>query len=220
MYKVSHHLPLSQPLVMLAVIASVIGSCALAASPDYQVEVIDLNPEQGAAFSPYPLIGTYRQGSIYFQAIADEDREVFVSDGTPAGTRQLLDLLPGPDGSVPSDFTRVGAAESANSRVFFSAETPATGRELWVTDGTPENTLLAVDFKPGADDGTPSSLTAWNGQLYLSADAGAGRHLYQIDRATLTVTPLGSTEFELEQGAELVTTSSAIYFAATSQATN
>ena len=119
MYKVTHHLLLPLPLVMLAVIASVIGSGALAASPDYQVEVIDLNPEQSAAFSRYSFIGAYRQGSIYFQAIADEGREVFVADGTPAGTRQLLDLLPGPDGSVPSDFTRVGAAESANSRVFF-----------------------------------------------------------------------------------------------------
>ena len=218
MYKVIHHLPLS--LVMFVAIANVIGPGVLADSPDYQVEVIDLNPEQGAAFSPDPAIGTYRQGSIYFQGSADDGREVFVSDGTPAGTRQLLDLLPGPDGSEPADFTRVGAAESANSRVFFTAETSATGRELWVTDGTLENTLLAVDFRPGADDATPSSLSAWNGQLYLSADAGAGRHLYQVDRVTLAVTPLGSTEFELEQGAELVKTSSAIYFAATSHATN
>lgn len=218
MHKVIHHLPL--PLVMLFVIASVIGPAAAAASPDYQVEVIDLNPEQGADFNPDPDIGTYRQGNIYFRASADDGREVYVSDGTPTGTLQLLDVVPGPDGSQPSDFTRVGAEESANSRVFFVAETAATGRELWVTDGIPENTLLAEDFKPGADDATPSSLTAWNGQLYLSADAGAGRHLYQVDRATLTATPLGSTEFELEQGAELVTTSSAIYFAATSQATN
>ncbi len=218
MCKFSHPLPLA--LVLFAVIANGFAPAALAASPDYQIEVIDLNPEQGFDFQPKPAIGTYRQGSIYFQATADDGAEVFVSDGTPEGTRGLIDLLPGPDGSKPSGFTRVGAAESANSRVFFVAEAPASGRELWVTDGTPASTLLAVDFMPGADDGTPSSLTAWNGPLYLSADAGPGRHLYQVDRATLTVTPLGSTEFELEQGAELVTTSSAIYFAATSQATS
>jgi len=217
MYKAIHHLPLT--LVMVVLIANVTSPSALAGSSDYQVKVIDLNPEQGIDFQPIPAIGTYRQGLIYFQGRTDDGIELYVSDGTQSGTRQLIDLMPGPDGSEPAEFTRVGPMENANSRVFFVAETPASGRELWVSSGTVVSTLLAADFMPGPGDGIPSSLTAWNGQLYLSADAGAGRHLYQLDRATLGVTPLGSTEFEMALDAELVTTPSALYFAATAQAT-
>ena len=220
MYKVIHHLPhLPLPLVIFVLIANVIAPAALAAGPDYQVDVIDLNPEQGADFNPVPANGTYRQGLVYFQASTDDGNEVYVSDGTASGTRQLLDLMPGPDGSDPAELTRVGPAENPNSRVFFVADTQANGRELWVTGGTEASTLLVADFISGAADGNPDSLTAWGGQLYLGADAGAGRYLYQIDRATLGVNVLGSNEFELTMDTELVTTSSALYFAATSQAT-
>lgn len=36
--------------------------------------------------------------------------------------------------------------------VYFTATTPATGRELWRTDGTPEGTRLVRDIHPGAED--------------------------------------------------------------------
>jgi ELWxxDGT repeat protein len=52
-------------------------------------------------------------------------RELWISDGTPAGTVMLADINPGAPSSSPQDFTVVGAY------VYFSAETATAGRELW-----------------------------------------------------------------------------------------
>ena len=35
------------------------------------------------------------------------------------------------------------------TRVVFSAQTPTTGREPWITDGTPAGTSLLKDLTPG-----------------------------------------------------------------------
>ncbi len=65
-------------------------------------------------------------GRIVFAA-GDEahGEEPWVSDGTPEGTRLLQDLVPGPDSSSPSQFTR------SDGFIFFAASTPGTGSELW-----------------------------------------------------------------------------------------
>lgn len=52
-------------------------------------------------------------------------RELWVSDGTPAGTVMVMDINPGGASSSPQDFTLVGPY------LYFSAETAAAGRELW-----------------------------------------------------------------------------------------
>lgn len=52
-------------------------------------------------------------------------RELWVSDGTPAGTTMVMDINPGAADSSPQDFTVVGGY------LYFSAETAANGRELW-----------------------------------------------------------------------------------------
>jgi ELWxxDGT repeat protein len=51
--------------------------------------------------------------------------EPWVTDGTTAGTRMLVDLYPGRAGSEPEELTL------AEDRIFFSANTPNIGRELW-----------------------------------------------------------------------------------------
>lgn len=52
-------------------------------------------------------------------------RELWISDGTTAGTVMLMDINPGAASSSPQDFTVVGAY------LYFSAETATAGRELW-----------------------------------------------------------------------------------------
>lgn len=44
------------------------------------------------------------------------------------------------------------------SQFVFSAESPARGRELWVTDGTPGGTQLLADINPGPDSSNPGSI--------------------------------------------------------------
>jgi ELWxxDGT repeat protein len=54
--------------------------------------------------------------------------ELWRSDGTADGTRLVQDIAPGPASSAPSHFVASG------SNLFFTASTPAHGRELWVID--------------------------------------------------------------------------------------
>ncbi len=202
----------------------VLGCClcfaSLASAQEPIVRIVDLNA-QNTPLSPSQLeTASYWAGRIYFEGLLDDGRELYSSDGTTAGTFQLADLLPGPASSSPSRFTRVGAIEGSNARVFFVAEDLINGEELWVTDGDPASTGLAVDFALGPDSSDPRSLTAWDGALYLTAEVSAERNLYRVDRSTLLATPLGLGAFELEPDAELAGTSTALHFAATSTATN
>jgi len=65
-------------------------------------------------------------GDVYFRGFdAAHGTEPWVSDGTTSGTHLLTDLYPGTKGSDPQELTVAGAY------LFFSAETPDRGRELW-----------------------------------------------------------------------------------------
>jgi ELWxxDGT repeat protein len=99
--------------------------------------------------------------------------EVWRSDGSAAGTT-ALELVPGPDSSFPTFLVNV------NDTVYMSANTPATGSELWKTTGaTPE---LVRDLNPGAADSSPSFLTPFDGTLYFSAtEPTRGRELYRLN---------------------------------------
>jgi ELWxxDGT repeat protein len=77
--------------------------------------------------------------------------ELWVTDGTAAGTHLVADINPGtytspggasyPNSSSPSDLTAIG-----DGRVVFSAHDGTNGTELWVTDGTAAGTHLVDDI--------------------------------------------------------------------------
>ena len=69
--------------------------------------------------------------------------ELWVTDGTAAGTKLLRDIDAGANGSLPEQMTVLG------DRIYFGADDGIFGRELWSTDGTPEGTWLVRDGRPG-----------------------------------------------------------------------
>lgn len=73
--------------------------------------------------------------------------EPWVSGGTAQTTQRLLDINPGPGSSEPRDFVVAGP------RMFFTASSPASGRELYVTDGTLAGTRQVIDLFAGAGSG-------------------------------------------------------------------
>lgn len=78
----------------------------------------------------------------------------------------------GPDVEVLGSFNDTpGHSATYRGRLYFSASTPATGTELWVTDGTPAGTRLAVDLAPGALGSGPRQLTVLNDRLLFTASA-------------------------------------------------
>ncbi|WP_410823541.1 ELWxxDGT repeat protein [Methylobacterium oryzisoli] len=103
--------------------------------------------------------------------------ELWVTDGTEAGTTRLKDINPGGNGSGAANFTALG-----NGKAVFSASDTA-GNELWVTDGTAAGTSRVKDIYAGATSSGPANFTALgNGQTVFSANDGAtGSELWVTD---------------------------------------
>jgi ELWxxDGT repeat protein len=104
-----------------------------------------------------------------------ESFELWASDGTTEGTRQVRDIEPGPSGSYPYELT------AFQGKLFFSAETSESGRELWRSDGTEAGTVQIKDINPtrGSD---PRHLTVHAGRLWFFADDGEhGEELWTSD---------------------------------------
>lgn len=95
---------------------------------------------------PSGITGVSLQDKVIFNgADAANGYELWISDGTAAGSSLLKDIYPGINSSTPSDFFK----SEDDSYVLFLATTPDEGKELWRTDGTPEGTFLLKDFIPG-----------------------------------------------------------------------
>ena len=121
-------------------------------------------------------------------------REPWVSNGLPgAGTRLLRELAPGAGSSDPRWFTRVG------TQVFFAATDPVVGRELFVTDGTPDGTRRVKDIWPGAVGSFPTELFAFKGLVYFAAgDPVHGRELWRSDGTAAGTILVADLEVGLE----------------------
>jgi ELWxxDGT repeat protein len=134
-----------------------------------------------------------RFGERLFFVAGDEEHgfEPWVSDGTEVGTLMLADLCPGECTSEP---VPIGALDGAGgAELFFWAETPAAGREPWITDGTSAGTRLVEDLCPGPcssgngleaallQDGGGGLGAALAGRLLFGADEGDGTALYASD---------------------------------------
>lgn len=106
---------------------------------------------------------------------------MYISDGTPGGTSLVSDINAGAVSSSPTGFALLGGF------LYFTAETAATGRELWRTDGTAGGTTLVKDIMPGAAssfnlNSTLSSTLFTNGSyLLFAANTSAGNELWKSD---------------------------------------
>jgi ELWxxDGT repeat protein len=93
---------------------------------------------------------------------------IFMSDGTPAGTSKVS------PGSYFSRSLRVG------SKVFYDGDTPASGRELWITDGSAAGTTF-VDVNPGTGGIYIQNMVELSGKAIFSANDGQRHKLWSSD---------------------------------------
>lgn len=91
--------------------------------------------------------------------------ELWVSDGTKAGTIMLKDIAVGLPSSNPSQITPVG------SLAYFQAESLRYGVELWVTDGTSGGTIQVADINPEEASSNPDNLIALGDSLIFMAQS-------------------------------------------------
>ena len=147
-------------------------------------------------------------------------REPWITDGTAAGTRLLLEINPvtytdgftsTPGSSWPGPFVRLG------DRAFFAADDGVYGRELWRTDGTAAGTVLVRDLRPGDASSNPRDLVTVGTGLFFLADDGTSDALW-------TVTPAGeATRIRLlgnrRRASNLVAVGSRLFFVVDGPAT-
>ncbi len=115
-------------------------------------------------------------GSKMFFSGDDDDadgRQVYRSDGTIDST---VALSVGESNASPEQLTPLG------DRVFFFADTSATGTELWVVDGI-SSAPSVLEVEAGSGDTAPDNLVAWNGFVWFEADDIEGDGDRQIWRS-------------------------------------
>ena len=102
--------------------------------------------------------------------------ELWITDGTPKGTRLLRDVCPGACSGARGLWTEL------NGRLYFTAEDSAHGYELWSTDGTEAGTRLALDLCPGSCSAYPFAPFLLGGRLLFMADDGqTGDEIWSTD---------------------------------------
>lgn len=96
---------------------------------------------------------------------------------TGSGSPQLVkDIHPGSSSSNPSNFV------SMNGQLYFNAFHPATGIELWQSDGTPSGTYLVADIAVGSDNSYATVLGSLGGVLFFRArDTAHGFEIWQTN---------------------------------------
>jgi trimeric autotransporter adhesin len=101
----------------------------------------------------------------------------FLIFGLSAQSPTLLkDINAAVGNSSPRNMTMVG------NTVFFSAEDPIHGHELWKSDGTVAGTVLVKDIYTGSIPSNPSGLCNVNGTLFFAAGDGfLGIELWKSD---------------------------------------
>ena len=90
------------------------------------------------------LVTAGAQGKGYKAFFAADDgthgEELWVTDGTVAGTKMVKDINPG------SSSSSICWMHRFNDKVVFSADNGEDGSELWISDGTEEGTYMVLDI--------------------------------------------------------------------------
>jgi len=136
--------------------------------------VMDINTAGNGDSTPTQL--TTIGNKVYFRATNGiVGQELWVSDGTTAGTRMVKDIST-IDSSNPSSF---GALDGVT---YFSATDNEHAAELWRTDGSENGTYMVKDISPGAFGSNPANFLLAGGFLYFTADGGnEGQELWRTD---------------------------------------
>ena len=114
------------------------------------VEVKDVMPGNGSSsMEDKRAIGRIGAKAVFSANDGVHGAELWMTDGTEAGTILLKDLVAGTYESRPRYLTEVSGT------LFFLADDGIHGGELWRSDGTPAGTSLVKDIRPGADGSFP-----------------------------------------------------------------
>ena len=130
-------------------------------------------------------------GTLFFRGAGPNPAggwELWKSDGTAAGTMITRDIWVG-GGSALNPFTAFEIARAGvGTRVVVAAKgnKPATGKEIFVSDGTAAGTTLVKDVIAGNVGSNPNRFfTIGRTMFYVANDGKTGTELHSVSLATL-----------------------------------
>jgi ELWxxDGT repeat protein len=165
--------------VFFALLVVLLPGESSAAGPAYLVKDINTGPDPEATSAISDVVTT---GNVAYFTASDRihGREVWKTDGTPAGTVLVRDLNPGhPDGLQTnlSGSARTGARLALVDETLFFAGTDGRDESiaLWKTDGTANGTMLLKDIDAMWLTGVGSTL------FFMVNDPDLGAQLWKSD---------------------------------------
>ncbi len=140
--------------------------------------VRDIEPGAAGSLNVLGLEMYPAHGDVYLPAAtSDFGRELWVTDGTTAGTRMLGDIWPGTLSSSPRDVVPLPTGD-----VLFSAAAPGEGRELWRADPAAGRVERVAELMPGAGSADPSELIRYRARVFFAALSPTGvREVWHSD---------------------------------------
>lgn len=107
-----------------------------------------------------------RSGNLVFFPKDDgsSGTELWVTNGTTAGTKMVKNIAPGILSSVSTRFPIL----SLQNEVLFVANDGVTGDELWISDGTEAGTKLFKEFRPGSSGSSFGFIDLGDDLIYFS----------------------------------------------------
>lgn len=161
---------LGPPARHIALSLAVIAAIACCASPAGAAQLLhDINQTSTPAGSNPKHLTALGSSTAFVATDAEHGTELWVTDGTPAGTELLADINPGALSSNPQQFVVLG------EQVFFSADDGTNGREVWVSDGTAEGTHIVAALAGAFEAIEP--LVAFKGRVVLGLSRGDANQL-------------------------------------------
>jgi trimeric autotransporter adhesin len=161
--------------------------------------VKDINPGSGSGMLNYncqssgPVVNNEKNygvlnNKLIFEGFTNNGEQLWISDGTTAGTNLLKQI--DPSTAFNGNINFIQNFTAAGNKLFFTAVTnSALNRELWVTDGTTSGTFLTKDIYPGDDSSEPQNLTAFNNKIFFTANDGIhGTELWSSDGTSIGTT--------------------------------
>ncbi|QGJ71066.1 Hypothetical protein PBC10988_27690 [Planctomycetales bacterium 10988] len=112
---------------------------------------------------------------FYFKRTTAGGAELWITDGTVAGTELLKAIGPAGAASEMQSFV------NADGILYFLANDGTHGVELWKSDGTSSGTQLVIDLVKDGGDAGIQELTAVGNLVFFSADGSNGRELWKSD---------------------------------------
>ena len=183
--------------------------------------IADIHPtDETTNYGVITLLGANDDKLFFVGNNGTSGHELWVSDGTAAGTQQIADFVSGAVGLFTTN-TKQHIGTVIGNKLYFFADNKVNGFEAWVSDGTASGTNILVDSNPnghcsyfiasalGGYGSNEMKFFPFNGAVYFVAYNG----IYKTNgTATGTTLAVSGTNYGADRVSSVCVFNNALYF--------